>query len=316
MRKHSISFLMIMLAAGVLASTALAQGGVFSGAVMDDDGNFFEGATVIMELEGASPPRVEATTDSSGRFSMLGLNSGIWDLTVEAEGFRPNIDSVPISQSTNPAFSITLTRIRHPLEIALGTEALAGVDPDAITEAFTVADAAFNSQQWDQALSAYRAILEQLPIMTNLNLQIGSTLRQLERYEESIATFELALAGDPELEQTVQTEIGRTRMAMGDFEAAGSALETAASSDGATREDLYNLGELEFAKGSMEAAAGWYEKASASDPTWGKPLFKLALVALNQGDIEGAKGLFSRVIETDPSSEEGAQARTMLDALP
>lgn len=316
MRKYSISFLVVMLAAGVLASTALAQGGVFSGSVEDDNGNALAGATVIMALEGASPPRVEATTDSNGRFSMLGLNTGRWSLTVEAEGYGPRVDTVPISQSTNPAFSITLTRIRHPLEIALGAEALDGVDPDAITEAFAVADAAYNNEQWEQALSGYRSILEQLPAMTGLNLQIGQVLRQLGQYDESITTFELAAAGDPEMEETVQAEIGRTRMAMGDFEAAGSALESAASGDGATREDLYNLGELEFAKGNMEAATGWYEKCAAVDPAWGKPVFKLALVALNQGDIEGAKVLFSRVIETDPSSEESAQARATLDALP
>jgi tetratricopeptide (TPR) repeat protein len=316
MRKHFISFLVIMLAAGVLASTALAQGGVFSGTVVDDDDNPFEGAAVVMELEGASPPRIEATTDSNGRFSMLGLNTGSWEMTVSAEGFSPYVEMISISQSTNPAWGIKITRIKHALELALGAEALGGVDPDAITEAFAAADAAYNNEQWEQALSGYRAILEQLPVMSNLNLQIGSALRQLGQYDEAIATFELAAVGDPALEQTVQTEIGRTRMAMGDFEAAGTALESAASGDGANREDLYNLGELEFAKGNMELASGWYEKSAAIDPTWGKPLFKLALVALNQGDMEGAKVLFAQVIETDPSSEEGAQARATLDALP
>ena len=102
----------------------------------------------------------------------------------------------------------------------------------------------------------------------------------------------------------------------GDFDAAGSALASAANRTNMTREDLYNLGELEFAKGNMDAAADWYEKAAAIDPTWGKPLFKLGLVALNQGDIEAAKGRFSQVVETDPNSEEGAQARATLDALP
>ena len=32
--------------------------------------------------------------------------------------------------------------------------------------------------------------------------------------------------------------------------------------------------------------------------------------------METAKGFFSQVVEKDPSSEEGAQARTTLDALP
>ena len=226
------------------------------------------------------------------------------------------MDVVSITQSANPAFSITMNRIRHPLEIALGEAALDGVDPDAITDELEAADAAYNSQQWDQALSGYRSVLSQLPVMSNLNLQIGIVLREMGQYEEAIAAFELAAASAPDGNEDVQTEIARTRMAMGDYEAAGSALASAASGDGATREDLYNLGELEFAKGNMEAAADWYEKAAAKDPAWALPLFKLALVALNTGDMEGAKGFFSQVVETDPNSEEGAQARATLDALP
>ena len=115
----------------------------------------------------------------------------------------------------------------------------------------------------------------------------------------------------------VEVEIARIKMTLGDFEAAGDALAASvAAGDGAAREDLYNLGELEFAKGNIDAAAGFYEKASAADPDWAKPLFKLALVALNLGDMDTAKQFFSQVVEKDPDSEEGAQARATLDALP
>jgi tetratricopeptide (TPR) repeat protein len=318
MRKHSFSFLVIMLAAGVLASTALAQGagGRLRGTVMDDKGNPFEGATLILVNPAASPPRLEQMTDDRGRFTMLGIASGNWALTVEAEGYHPHSTTVTLRQGENPPFRVALARIKHPLELALGEAALEGLDPEALEAEFTAAEEAMNNQQWEQAITRYRSVLSKLPMMTNLNIQIGGALRQLGQYEEAIAAFEAAAAGDPQLEPDVETEIARTRMAMGDFDAAGSALASAADSAGATREDLYNLGELEFANGNMDAAADWYQKAAAIDPTWGKPLFKLGLVALNQGDIEAAKGLFSQVVETDPNSEEGAQARATLDALP
>ena len=44
MRKHFLSFLVIMLAAGMLAPTVLAQGAIFSGIVVDEDGNPLPGA--------------------------------------------------------------------------------------------------------------------------------------------------------------------------------------------------------------------------------------------------------------------------------
>ena len=316
MRKNSFSCLVIMLAAGVLASTALAQVGMLRGTVMNDNGDTVEGATVILENSDASPPRREEQTDSRGRFVILGLSSGEWTLTVEAEGFHPHSLPVQLSQGDNRPATVTLERIKHPLVVALGEAALEGLDPDALEAELAAADEAIRNQQWEQAITGYRSVLSKLPIMSALNMQLGGALRQLGQYEEAIAAFEAAVAGDPQLKPDVEAEIARTRMAMGDFDAAGSALASAADNAEATREDLYNLGELEFTNGNMDAAADWYEKAAAIDPTWGKPLFKLGLVALNQGDIEAAKGLFSQVVETDPNSEEGAQARATLDALP
>ena len=318
MRKHSFSFLAIMLATGLFASTAPAQG-IFSGIVLDHEDNEFEGATITMELassaRNSSGATVEATSDSGGRFSMIGLASGQWTITVEAEGFQPQSSTTTIRQGPNSPMNIYLERILHPLEIALG-DALGDVDPTLLTDELFAADAAYNSRQWDQALTAYRSILEQLPSMTQVNMQIGAILRQQEQYEEAIAAFEQAAAGDPGLEAEVQVEIARIKMTTGDFDAASSALASAAAGGGANREDLYNLGELEFAKGNIDAAAGFYEQASAADPDWAKPLFKLALVALNKGDMDTAKQFFSQVVEKDPNSEEGALARATLDALP
>ena len=318
MRKHSFSFLVIMLATGVFASTAPAQG-IFSGSVLDHENNEFEGATIIMEstssARSSTGARHEVTSDAGGRFVMIGLASGQWTITVEAEGFQPQSSTTTIRQGPNSPMNIYLERILHPLEIALG-DALGDVDPAALTDELFAADAAYNSQQWDQALTAYRSILEQLPSMTQVNMQIGAILRELEQYGEAIAAFEQAAAANPELESEVEVEIARINMTLGDFDAASSALAASVASDGAAREDLYNLGELEFAKGNIEAAAGFYEKASAADPGWAKPLFKLALVALNLGDMDTAKQFFSQVIEKDPDSEEGAQARATLDALP
>ena len=93
-------------------------------------------------------------------------------------------------------------------------------------------------------------------------------------------------------------------------------LETAASSLTASREDLYNQGEVAFARGDLDEARDWYEKAIAVDGNWAPPLFKRALVALNDGDIAGAKEYFQRVVDIDPNSDEGAQAQATLSALP
>ena len=100
------------------------------------------------------------------------------------------------------------------------------------------------------------------------------------------------------------------------FDEARPLLETLLQLQPEHPEDLYNLGEVAFQAGNVEAAAGWYEKSAAADPSWESPVFKLALVALNRGDIEAAKALFQKVVDLAPDSQEGAQAKATIAALP
>ena len=313
MRKHIVSLLVVILAAGIFVPSVLAQGGMLAGTVLNKEtGEPIPGATITLENPEANPPRFEEPTNDIGAFTLLGLESGQWTLTAEAEGFHPNPGRITLRWGRNPDVNIELDRIKHPLELALGAEALEGLDPVALGAEVDAADAAYDNQDWETALAGYDALFEKVPAMTDLHVKRGNTLQQLERYEEAIASFEAAAVANPGLKGIVDSAITRLRMAMGDYDAAGAAL----AASGGSREDLYNLGEVEFANGKVDAAAEWYEKAAAADPNWGKPLFKLALVALNKGDIETAKQFFAQVVEKDPNSEEGAQAKATLTALP
>jgi len=174
------------------------------------------------------------------------------------------------------------------------------------------ADDAFDSADYATAIAAYNQLLSVLPSMTYLHLNIGNAHRGSGDYEAALASYEL-LTGDPERGEQAKVEIARTRLAMGDLDAAA---DIATAGANASREDLFNLGEVEFAKGEMETAVDWYEKAAAIDPNWEKPWFKLALVSLNLGDFETAKQHFQKVIDIAPSSEDGVQAQATLSALP
>ena len=305
----------VVLAAAVTAPAALAQGITrITGMVVDENGDPVAGAMVSAQDQRDSGA-LESTTDSDGRFAMLG-SRGLWTLTVFADGYDPATDTAQVRQDRPTPIRIVLQRIRqHSLVLRLGEEALEGLDPEEIEREINAAEAHYNAENWDAAIAGYNAVLEKLPQLSVLWLYVGSAHRVQGEHEEALAAYERLQAADP-THATVEAEIARTKLVMGDFEAAAPALEEAASGLDANREDLFNLGELEFAKGDVDAAAQWYEKAAMVDPTWGKPLFKLALVALNKGDIETAKQFFEKVIAGDPNSEEAAQAKATLDALP
>ncbi len=310
---HIVRWLMTAaLAVAVTAPEALAQGGMITGTVVDEQENPVAGAVVKAEsLDAAS----EATTGSDGGFSMLWLQSGQWRFSVSADGYHPTDATTQVRQGPNSPLDIVLQPIRHNIVLALGEEALEGLDPEEIAREVDATDAEYSAENWDAAIAGYNSVLEKLPELSGLLLYIGSAHRAKGENEEALVAFERLQAADP-THETVDAEIARTKMAMGDFEAASTGLEAVAAGLDATREDLFNLGELEFAKGDVDAAAQWYEKAAMVDPNWGDPLFKLALVALNKGDMETAKQFFEKVIAVAPNSEEAVQAKATLDALP
>ena len=316
-RDYLLGLVLVTLYLGVMVAPALAQTRVMAGVVTDENGDPIPGVLVTAWNQAAQSQRLEETTDDRGSYSIVGFRTGQWTLTATADGYAPVMENRSLRSGRN-SINFTLIRIRHTLEIALGEEALEGHDPDVIQKEIRAAQDLLIDEQYDQALAAYEALLAKVPALTNLYVQIGHSYRGNEEYDKAITAYEEVLKNDPE---NAQAKAGITRanleanLEAGNFEAAEVTLTETASGLDARREDIYNMGELEFAKGAVDEAAEWYEKAHIKDPNWGKPLFKLALVALNKGDTETAVTYFQQVVDVDPDSEEGAQARAILQQI-
>jgi tetratricopeptide (TPR) repeat protein len=147
-----------------------------------------------------------------------------------------------------------------------------------------------------------------------INGQIAQVKRLKKDYDGAIASYQKVLAADPNNDKA-KIEIGMTYLEKSDFANAEKTLMEVAQSVSANREVFYNLGEVKFVKGEIEEASAWYQKAADADPSWGKPLYKLALVQLNKGDKSATLKALERVIAADPTSQEAAQAKTVIDQL-
>ena len=317
---------------GFAQDTGSIQGRVF----IEGTRNPVEGALVR-----ADPPRfgpdgteeslavpMESVTDGGGRFALTWMRSGIWITLVSAEGFEDAQLRIEVTQRGSNACTPTkMQRCIQPIEFHMARlkvdaveeveAALAAVDvvdlerEQAKTD-LIAADAAYNSRDYRTAIAGYTKLLERWSMMTALHQDIGDAHRGLGEFEAAIAAYERYRAAEPD-DDSVERRIARAKLLLGDLDAAG---DLAAAGGAASREDLYNLGEVAFNEGDTDAATGWFEKAAAVDPEWPPPVLKLGLLALNRGDIEGAKVLFQKVVDLAPDSEEGAQAQGMLAALP
>ncbi len=196
---HSARTLAAALLVAVLAAPAVAQIGRIVGQAVDEDGNPMVGVTITAENVSGDfrAAGFETTTGDDGRFSIIGLISGQWNFRAEAEGYTPVEGPWAITRGRNMPIAFTLIRIRHPLELALGESVLEGLDPAAVQAGLAQADAAFNAQQFDQAVAGYDALLAKVPRFTALHVRIGDAHRHNRAYQAAIASYERALADAP-----------------------------------------------------------------------------------------------------------------------
>ena len=310
-RVHFFRAVLSALIITTLASGALAQTGRVGGTVKDEGGQPIKGATVTADNPNASPNSFTATTDDKGRFSIIGLRSGAWSFTAQAPGFTPESGRLNVQTigAPNPPLTFTLKKGAGGPASALG-----GMAAKDLQAELAAADQLYNSQKWDEAIAAYKAIMTKTPALSMIILQIASAYRNNKEYDNAIAAYNELLKAEPNNDKA-KVGIGMTNLEKGDLAAAEETLQRAAESPTPTREVFYNLGEVKFAKGQPDEAAKWYQKAADLDASWGKPLFKLALVQLNKGDKDGTIKALEKVIAVDPASQEAAQAKAVIEQL-
>ena len=291
------------------AHQVAAQVGRVNGVVKDEGGQPLKGATVTADNQNIGQS-LTATTDDKGRFTMIGLRAGTWRFFAQAPGFAPDAGDMPVRMGApNPPLQFTLKKTGNANFGALG-----GIASKDLQTELAAADALFKQSRWDDAIAAYRTVLEKAPPLSAINLQIAAAYRAKKDYASAMTVYDTVLKADPGNEKAA---IGIATMSVerGDAKAAEDMLLKAAQAPTTGREVFFNLGEIILARNDADEAAKWYQKASAADPYWGKPLYKLGLLAAKKGDTTNASKLMDEVIAVDPSSPEASLAKTSLESL-
>jgi predicted Zn-dependent protease len=294
----------------VCAGYAAAQAqGRISGVVNDEFNKPIKAATVAA-VNSDTNQTFTATTDEKGRFTIIGLRAGTWRFTAEAPGHFSDQGSMPIRVgSPNPPIAFALKKTGAP-----GGGALGGFQAKDLQNELLAADALFNQRRWDDAISAYRAIMDKAPSLSVINLQIGASYVGKKDYDSAITAYTDLLKANPANEKA-EVGIAKVYLEKGDRAAAIAGLTKAADNPGAGREIFVNLGDLVFDGGDTDGAVKWYQKASQVDPSWGRPWYKLGLAAQRKGDSKSATEFFSKVLVVDPMSVEAAISKSTLDQL-
>ena len=203
MPQRALIIVFAFATAGLLsASTAMAQRplgwlsasiSIIQGQVLDFFGEPIGDASVTAEsprTNRRSTRVVEGRTDDSGRFSFNGLSRGRWVVTVQKQGYEPIQTFVPILRAGREkilSLTMDIDLLNPPVP---STGLLAGVRADDLQAELDAAHSLFDQGEYDSAISAYKAILTQVPNFTSLNLQIGHAYREKRNYDLARAAYQ------------------------------------------------------------------------------------------------------------------------------
>ena len=183
-----------------LAPTAgSAQTAIVAGIVRAGDGEPIAGATVIGE-SARSGRSVNDKTDSSGRFAFVGLTSGPWLFTVGKIGYEPTQGVANVRQTgrSNMSFVLDVDPFDPPVPV---TGVLGGLRAGEIQQSLAAAHALFDDGDFDAAIDAYEAVLERIPQLTSLNLQIGHAYQEKRDYQRALAAYRAVPVDSPAAEE-------------------------------------------------------------------------------------------------------------------
>jgi len=276
--------LLMIVALAVSSLQAQVRGkGRLQGTVIDKSGKPIPGAKVTVAPEGGRTTPVVTKSDGKGKWAVLGLTNGTWNVDITASGYVAAAGTVAVSE-----FQMA-PPIKTMLEAEVKEEA-----PAATTEV--------TSSVPKEAVDAIRA---------------GEELFKQEKYKEAVVELEKALPlipGDSGDLQNVQRQVrqllSQSYYRAGDIDKAIEMLEavTTAAADPFVTSDA-PLAALRVLLVNLYLEAGQLEKGKAllenlpataiTDPTM---FVNVGILFLNKANPAEAERYFSKAIALDSKS--------------
>ena len=183
-----------VLAILALAPAIAAAQGHVAGTIRDASGRPVKGATITAENPNFATIAITTTSNEKGRYSFLGLRGGTWTFTVQAPGFVLQKQQVTTRASgTNAAIDFQL----QPEPDAAPPGPMAGVDVKALQQQLAKASQLEQAGRLDESIATYREILDRVPALTTVHLQLGALFEKRRDTASAIAEYQAMLKADP-----------------------------------------------------------------------------------------------------------------------
>lgn len=278
--------------------------GRLEGKVTDVDGKPLAGVTVKLDNpERGGGPTIK--TDKKGKWAMLGLVGGNWNIDFELEGYEPKAIGFRLPGE--------MVRV-PPIEVSLEKAQPRGPSAEVIAELDT-AESLFKEGKYSEARAEFERLLVKLPEhAVTINTRIGLCQIQEKNYEAAIATLEKVIAAQPENQQ-IRAIAAQAALEGGFLDKGRELLGTVDEGTIKNPDVFFNMG-VNFLNANLpEDAIVYFGKAVALDPAYVDGYYRRALAHLQLGRKDECRVDLQKVIELSPDSDMGQMAKKALASL-
>jgi tetratricopeptide (TPR) repeat protein len=276
--------------------------GRVTGFVYDEDRQPLQGVKVKL-LYAASQSGFDVETDKNGKWTGTWLRSGTWHVDFEKPGYLPHRISVNIKEyEKNPEIEISMKRIE--------VQAVS----DDLKSLVSKGNRLYEERKWQEALKAFKGVLEKFPSAYILNKNIGNVYFQMEQYEEAIAHYMKVLENNP-TDYEAMMLIGNSYGNKDKEEKAMEWYNKIAFEEIHDPTVLYNIGTNFYEKSRFDEAQKYYRKAVEIKRDFLDAFYQLGLTHSALGNYKEAIETFELYLKQDPDSERAKQASNFLEFL-
>jgi Flp pilus assembly protein TadD len=312
-------------AAGALcvALAALAAGqdwhqgkGRLEGSVTNSKGEPIVGAVVALRLEGHGP---DLKTDKKGRWAILGITSGNWEVDVSAPGYQPYKLSVsvsdvkraqPINLQLEPEVQQQQQPVQQEVPITVGGKAIS----KEAAEALEKGNAASQAKNYAEAQANYLKVLPELPDNVSLLSNLALVFYFDNKPDEALKYARQTVEKDP-ANQSALLIISELELQKGNLDAGQQALAKVPDERITSPTPYLNVGILLYNKKRAAEADEYFSKAIAKKPDLADAYFYRGLTRYQLKRTAEAKADLQKSIELDASGKNAETAKEILKSM-
>jgi len=322
-KTFALAAAILCLAATLFAAEDWRGNNRLAGLVVDKaTGKPVPNAKVRLRIQKGGHGGPDVTADANGKWAVLGLAAGGWDLDVEAPGFVTRQVSVPVTEGQRlPPMKIEVEPQAAAAAAAASSDAAPSeqvkiggqVVAKEIADAVEAGNAALNAKNYKEAVANYEKATAAMPTFMPLKFALARAYYGANDLKKAAAAMEEVYKGDPTNSQAAVL-YANMLLEEGQLDAAKAVIEKLP--DGSLdMNTLLNTGIAMMNKKQPGAAVSYFTKAIALDAKSHLGFYYRGLALIQQGKAKDAKADLLKVIELAPDSDEAKESKEYLKSI-